>query len=423
MHLTRLFQMLCVGWLALASIQAATDWPEFRGPQGQGISWATNVPVTWGATNNVAWRSRLEGEGWSSPVVYKGRVYLTYAVPGSGSGVELRVMALDANTGRLWWDTGVFSEPTSGGSMHQKNSKASPTPLISGDMLFVHYGHLGTACLDLQGDVRWRQTSLKYNPVHGNGGSPIRVGDSLFFSCDGAQDPFAVALSIRDGSVLWRVDRKTSAEKKFSFSTALLITNGTRQEIISPASGAVFAYDPAQGRELWRVDYGNGYSVIPRPVFSNGLLFIGTGYDKPNLLAIRPGGTGNLTASNIVWQTSRSAPNTPSVLAMGEEVYFISDGGIATCADAKTGKVHWNERLDGDYSASPVWAEGRIYFLNEAGLTTVVRASTKFEVLAKNDIGQKTLASPAVIDGAIFIRSRDIMFRVGPRAVRPRAGG
>lgn len=167
--------------------------------------------------------------------------------------------------------------------------------------MFVHFGHLGTAGLDRAGKVQWRQSELKYSPVHGNGGSPILADGVLFFSCDGGSNPFAVALDPQTGVIRWRVDRETAAAKKFSFSTALYLTNGTRKEIISPGSGAVFSYDPATGREWWRVAYGNGYSVVPRPVFAHGLIFVGTGYDRASLLAIRPGGEGDLTESNIVW--------------------------------------------------------------------------------------------------------------------------
>ena len=397
-------------------LRAAPDWPEFRGPTGQGISSATSVPLQWSASSNVVWKVEVPGEGWSSPVLSQGELYLTTAITPPGGGVQLRALSYMAETGKLRWDTEVFFEPGTGGGMHQKNSKASPTPLVSGDSVFVHFGHLGTACLDRAGKIRWRQSELKYSPVHGNGGSPILADGVLFFSCDGGSGPFAVALDPQTGAIRWRVGRESAAAKKFSFSTALYLTNGTRKEIISPGSGAVFSYDPATGREWWRVAYGNGYSVVPRPVFAHGLIFVGTGYDRASLLAIRPGGEGDLTESNIVWQTARSAPNTPSVVVAGDLIFFVSDGGIATCADARTGRVHWNERLEGDYSASPVWAEDRVYFFNEAGLCTVVRSAPKFEVLAKNDLGERLLASPAVTEGAWFIRTKNHLFRIGSPA-------
>lgn len=414
----------CVVGLSTVTVLGGPDWPEFRGPTGQGISGARQVPVGWNATNHVVWKTAIPGEGWSSPVLVGSRVYLTTAAPSPAGGLDLQALAVDAESGTVIWTTSVFrEESTSPSAIHRKNSNASPTPVVAGNRLYVHFGHLGTACLDLDGAVRWRQDSLRYSPVHGNGGSPVLWGDRLLFSCDGASNPFVVALDAQTGAVRWKTPRVTDAAKTFSFSTALIITNGTRVELISPGSGAVVAYAPDDGRELWRVRYGNGYSVVPRPVFAHGLLFIGTGYDRASLLAVRPGEAGDLTETHIAWQTARGAPNTPSTLVVGDEVYFVSDSGVATCADARTGTVRWNERLDGDYSASPVWAEGRIYFLNEAGLCTVIRAGTSFEVLAKNDLGERTLASPAVTDGALFIRTQSQLYRIGSAAGSTRAGG
>src|SRR5262249_29243668 len=198
-------------------------------------------------------------------------------------------------------------------AIHSKNSHASPTPLFHDSRLFVHFGHMGTACLDLTGKTIWRNNELKYNPVHGNGGTPILVDDKLIFSCDGGDQPFDVALNATPGKQVWRTDRRNNPPKKFSFSTPLLITVNGKKQVISPGSEAVMAYDPANGREIWRVRY-RGYSVIPRPVYGHGLLFISTGYEVPTLLAIRPEGAGDVTKSHIAWSTRQNAPHTPSVL-------------------------------------------------------------------------------------------------------------
>jgi outer membrane protein assembly factor BamB len=392
----------------------AHDWPEFRGPTGQGHSPAKNVPLKWSATENVAWKTAIPGSGWSSPVLVKGRLYLTTAVSADGaSSLALRALCLDARDGKLLWTTDVFS-PEDGSSLHRKNGHASPTPVVRDGRIYVHFGHLGTACLDLAGKVLWRQTSLKYPPVHGNGGSPVLAGDRLIFSCDGANDPFVVALDRRTGEVLWKTPRRNEAvPKKFSFSTPLLITNAGRVELISPGSGGTYTYEPATGRELWRVTTGAGFSVVPRPVFAHGLLFVNTDYDFPKVFAIRPGGEGDVTATHLAWQIGRGAPSTPSALVVGDELYFVSDGGIATCADAKTGQIHWNERLGGGFSASPMFADGRIYFQNEEGVGSVVKPGKTFEVLAKNELGERTLASYAVDDGVLFIRGAEHLFRIG----------
>jgi outer membrane protein assembly factor BamB len=347
-----------------------------------------------------------------------GRVFLTAAVAqdGKADGPSLRVLAFEQSSGKLVWDREVFlAEPAQGARVHPKNSNASPTPLIAAGRLYAHFGHLGTACLDLDGNIAWRSTSLRYPPIHGNGGSPVLVGTALIFSCDGASDPFVAALNKNTGEVLWKTPRETSARKKFSFSTPLVIHQADQPQVISPGSGAVCSYEPATGRELWRVRYGEGYSVVPRPVFGHGCIFISSGFDHPAVLAIRVDGKGDVTDTHVVWTLTKGAPNTSSLLLVGDELYFVSDGGIASCVDAKTGRVHWTERLGGTYSASPLLAEGRIYFQNEEGTTVVVKADKVFTKLAENSLGERTLASNAASDGALYIRTERHLYKIHSR--------
>ncbi len=395
---------------------AALDWPQFRGPDGQGISTATNIPVHWSTTSNVVWKTEVPLQGWSSPVVSEGKIYLTSAVEGSTPNqISLRVLCFDAAGGKPVWNVEALQAAASDArKIHSKNSAASPTPVVSNGRIFVHFGHMGTAALDLSGNVIWRQTTLKYPPVHGNGGSPALVEGLLVFSCDGAENPFLAALDATTGQVRWRTPRNTPARSKFSFSTPLLIEVDGQKEIISPASGFVGGYNPQTGAELWRVRYGEGYSVVPRPVFAHGLLFVSSSFDRPVVYAIRPNGAkGDATATHIVWSHPKGAPNTPSMLIAGDELYFVSDSGIATCLDARTGKVHWSERLGGDFSASPVFAEGRVYFQNEGGAGFVVQAGKEFQLLAKNDLGERSLASAAVVDNALILRTASHLWRLG----------
>jgi outer membrane protein assembly factor BamB len=408
--------------LALAAAAPAADeWPEFRGPTGQGTSTATGLPIEWSATKNVVWKQAVPGAGWSSPALSRGQIFLTAGLEGSG-GLSLHALCLDAATGRVVWDREVFPPAeNSRQTMHGKNSPASPTPLVEADRVYVHFGPHGTACLDRAGKILWRNNRLGYDGVHGNGGSPALVDDELIFSSDGAAAPFVVALDKLTGEVKWQVARTFDVRQTFSFSTPLLISVAGRAQVISPGSGGVTAHDPADGRELWRVRYGGGYSVVPRPVLAQGLLFLGTGYNRADLLAIRPGGSGDVTDTHIAWRTSKGAPLTPSVVAVGEEIYVVNDAGIASCFDAKTGTVHWQERIDGNYSASPVAAEGRIYFQNETGTGTVVAAGRKFAKLATNTLPGRTLASYGVTDGALFIRTDGHLYRIGaPAPATPR---
>ncbi len=393
---------------------ADADWPQFRGPTGQGVSDATGVPIEWSDTQHVAWKVEIPGKGWSSPVLAKGRLYLTTAVGDSTSGITLHALCLDAADGRTLWDTEIFTpDSAAAAAMHKKNSLASGTPIVTADRLYVHFGHMGTAALDLAGKIVWKQTELGYAPVHGNGGSPALVGDALIFSCDGAKDPFVAALDTATGKVRWKTPRNTTAQKPFSFSTPLPITIGGATQVILPGSGFVGSYDPLDGREIWRATYGEGYSVVPRPVFAHGLIFVSSSFNKPVLLAVRPDGAkGDATETNVAWTYGKAVPHSASMLVLGDELYFVSDAGIASCADAKTGEIHWSERLGGGFSASPFAAEGRVYFQNETGITYVLKAGKTFELLAKNEIGEPTLATCAVTNGTLFLRSEKYLRKI-----------
>jgi outer membrane protein assembly factor BamB len=400
-------------WLQSALL--AAEWRQFRGPHGQGVVIATGVPMKWDVETNVTWKTPIAGSGWSSPILSNGRLYVTSAVAGPSTDASLRTVCIDAVTGRVIWDVeALTADREKAEQVHGKNSLASPTPLVDFDRVYAHFGHMGTAAVDFNGKVVWRQTGLEYQPVHGGGGSPAAVDGLIVFGCDGADDPFLAALDRMSGEVRWKTPRRVEVQKSFSFSTPLIIEVGGKKQIVCPASGLVAGYDPGDGHELWRVRYGEGYSVIPRPVFAHGLLFICTGFDRPQLLAIRPASHGgDLTGTHIAWRHAKGVPNTPSPIIVGDELFFVSDSGVASCLDARTGKVHWSERLGGAFSASPVAAEGRLYFLNEEGTCYVVAAGTEFKLLATNELGERTFASPAVMDGALFLRSESHLWRIG----------
>ncbi|MEW6158351.1 MAG: PQQ-binding-like beta-propeller repeat protein [Verrucomicrobiota bacterium] len=403
---------LWAGFLCLTT-GGGESWPQFRGPTGQGHSNARQLPLEWSDTGseqkNIAWKRTIPGQGWSSPVVQGDRIYLTTAVT-EGNRLSLRALSLEARKGELLWNVEVFGHDSGAAPrIHNKNSHASATPIVENERLYVHFGHQGTACLDLSGKILWQNTELNYSPVHGNGGSPLLTPNLLIFSCDGASDPFIAALDRNHGRVRWKTPRRTDATRTFSFSTPLLITVNGRSQVLSPGSNALGAYDPETGEEIWRVRY-DGYSVVPRPVFGHGLVFFSTGFDRPIVMAVRPDGKGDVTETHVAWKLSRGAPNTPSLLLVGDELYMVSDGGISSCVDAKTGDVHWQERVEGGYSASPVYANGRIYLQNERGLGTVLNPGKTFEKLATNPLPERSLASYAVIDGAFIIRTEQHLY-------------
>lgn len=406
--------------VCLTSSLSAEDWLEFRGNTGQGVSSATGLPSEWSKDKNVVWKAPIPGLGWSSPIIVDGKIYLTTAVSEKAFNAPdqtLRTICLDEETGDVLWDLATFEQKSISPTvdrMHRKNSQASPTPISDGTHLFVHFGTRGTACLTLDGKVVWKNTDIEYIPVHGNGGSPALVDDLLIISCDGRSQEFICALDKKTGKMKWKTDRTAKhLSKKFAFTTPLAIEVNGKTQIVSQGAGAVYGYDPADGKMIWQVDYGTGYSVIPRPVFAHGLVFISSSYDRPTLYAIDPSGTGNITETHIKWKVSRGAPHTPSPLVVGDLLYLVSDGGIATCLDAKTGKQHWQERLGGKYSASPLAADGKVYIQAEEGEAIVIEAGKEYREIARNQLEGRTFASYAVSGKSLFIRTEKQLYRIG----------
>ena len=401
--------------IVLMSITASSDsWPQFRGPDGQGRSTARNVPIHWSESENIAWKSEIAGLGWSSPVVHAGRIWLTTAVD---QGKSLRAICLDARTGREIHHVEVFPD-NAGQRIHAKNSHASPTPIIDGNRIYVHFGSYGTACLTDDGRRVWT-CKLAYSHGHGPGGSPTVFDDLLIVNCDGTDVQYVVALDKQTGKIRWKTPRTHISEARrngekspgMGFSTPLLGPVEGATHLISTGGDHVAAYDARTGKEVWWCAY-NGYSLVPRPVLGHGMVFVCSGFDDTSVLAIRRGGRGDVTGTHVVWIRKRGAPLNPSPLLVGEELYLMSDRGILTCVDARTGKPHWERRVGGNFSASPLHAEGRVYLLDEDGKTTVISAGRTFRKLATNQISGRTLASLAAIDGALFLRSDTHLYRI-----------
>ncbi|MCH7988166.1 MAG: PQQ-binding-like beta-propeller repeat protein [Planctomycetes bacterium] len=408
-----LFTMMVFGFFQQLS---AEDWTEFRGPTGQGLSSAKNLPVRWSSTENVRWKVEIPGKGWSSPVVFRDRIFLTTSVSRPGGNLSdrsLRALCLDAETGKTLWDREVFDQVAAKTEkIHGKNSHASSTPITDGKHVYVHFGTQGTACLSLDGAIVWKTRKLKYGPRHGNGGSPVLVNGLLIVCCDGHDVAYVVALDKKTGKIRWKKTRPSvSNSRLFSFSTPLVIEVTGQMQVVCPGTDLVIAYEPKTGREIWQVDY-DGYSVVPRPVFGHGLVYVCTGWSPPKLLAIRPDGESNVSRTHLEWKITREVSNSPSPLLLGNELYFISDKGAATCVDAKSGNVLWKRRLIGNFSASPLYADGKIYFQSEEGNATVIKAGTTFVELAKNRLGEETLASYAVVDSALLIRTEGHLYRI-----------
>ena len=386
------------------------DWRQFRGPTGQGFAEATGLPLEWDESTNVAWKTRVRGLGWSSPVVAHARVWLTTAVA-EGRDVSLRLVSFDAESGRTASDVEVFRRRDVG-LLNAKNSHASPTPVADDDRVYAHFGSDGTAAVTLDGTIAWKK-HYRCETQHGSGGSPILHAGLVVVACDGFDAAYIVAVDGRTGKERWRTWRRQPWSQ--AYATPLVIRVGEKDQIVSPAAGYAAAYDPATGKEIWRVRYDDGFSNVPRPVFANGLVFIATGFHQPSLLAVRPHGTGDVTRTQVAWRLSRGVPLTPSPVVVGDHLYMVNDGGILSCVARDTGTVVWQHRVPGNYSASPVAADGVIYVQSEEGVTTVVRTGPSFQSVAVNRLEGPLLASMAIAGRSLYIRSGGHLYRISTK--------
>lgn len=398
--------------LSLLSGQPA-DWPEFRGPTGQGhVPAEISLPTTWSETENIVWKTPIPGRGWSTPVIGNGRIWLTSA---TDEGRSLRAVSVDVDSGVILLDREVFapSEPV---RINPKNSFASPSPILDGDRLFVHYGTMGTAALDAAtGEILWRNNDLLLDHKEGPGTSPVLWNHLLIINCDGMDVQYVAALDKHSGKLVWRSDRpgKIHDNPDFckAYSTPLLVETGTRTELVSPGAHQVLGYDPASGEIRWRVGY-DGFSNVPRPLAGFGMVYVCTGYMKPQLWAIRLGGDGDVTRTHVAWKFERQVPANPSPILVDDAIYMTNNTGVLSCVDARTGELRWVQRLGGNFCASPIHGDGKLYFCSEEGVTTVVAPGEKFQKLAENQLDGAFMASPAVRGDALFLRTDKALYRI-----------
>jgi len=420
---------LLLAAIAFPDAAPAEDWPQFRGPRGDGLSTAAGLPLEWSPTLNVRWKVRTPGLGRSSPVVLGDRVWMTTAdetpaspeelalrmadLPEPGQlyvarRVSLRVLCLDRTSGKLLHDVELFRVENPD-PIHRLNSYASPTPAAEPGRVYCDFGTYGTACIDAAtGRVVWK-TRLSADHVLGPGSSPVLVKDLVVLVRDGSDAQYVAALDKTTGKTAWRTDRppvqtETSYEKK-AYSTPLVIQAAGRTQIAVPGAQWVCSYDPADGSEVWRVRHGRGYSLAPSPVYGRGMVYVCTGYQVAELLAIRVDGRGDVTDTRVAWKAKGQVPLVSSPILVGDELYCASDSGIVSCFDAESGKLHWRERIGGNHLASPLAADGRLYFFNREGKTTVLKPGKHFVRLAENPLEGPLAATPAVAERAIYLRT------------------
>lgn len=428
---SRRWLVACLCLLASFS-QAADNWPQYRGPDGDGKSSSRNLPLTWSETNNVKWKTPIHGRAWSSPVIWDNQVWLTTATE---DGTQLFAVCVDRDSGKIVHDLKLFTveKPQ---FAHKFNTYGSPTPVIEADRVYVTFGSPGTACLDTKtGRVLWQRRDLECNHYRGAGSSPILVGDLLIMSYDGSDHQFIIALNKQTGATVWRQERsidfkdllpngKPEAEGDWrkAYATPHLATLDGQPTLLSQGAKAFYAYEPKTGRELWRVEERSSHSGSARPSIGHGLIFLNTGWSSGQILALRPGRNGEVIDANsnttatatlqVVWKNKRNVPKKPSLQLVDDLLYSIDDGGMAACLDAKTGTEVWRERVGGNYSASPLYADGKLYFFSEEGKTTVLEAGRQFKKLAENTLADGFMASPAAAGKALYLRTKSALYRI-----------
>ena len=407
-----LFVIAALFAAASSEFARAAEWTRFRGPNGQGHADATGLPSVWSEEQNVAWKTPLPGRGWSSPVVGENKVWLTTA---TDEGRSLRALCVDLASGTLLHDVETLP-PGDPLHVNDKNSHASPTSVVEPGRVYVHYGSRGTACLDTStADVLWRNQTLIIDHKEGPGSSPILFENLLIVNCDGMDEQYVAALDKTTGEIAWRTDRRgpmrENPDFRKAYSTPIVIDVNGEPQLVSTGSDQVVAYNPRTGEEIWRVRY-EGFSNVPLPVIGNGVLYLSTGFTKPELWAVRTDGAGEATDSHVLWKVKRQVPANPSPLLVDGRIYMVSDQGVATCVNAADGEILWQERLGGNFSASPIYADGRIYFCSEEGTTTVVVPGAKYAALASNQLPGKILATPAVVENSLLIRTDAALYRI-----------
>ena len=420
--------------------RAEISWPQFRGTDGQGYSTSVGLPLEWSETQNIVWKTPIKGRGWSSPVFEDGKIWLTTAtmtpvseeeraakVAGSpvadamevASRAVLWAVEIDQQNGKVLRNVKIF-EIDSPQPVHSLNSFASPTPVLAQGKLYCHFGAFGTACLDTSsGRLLWRQQKIVVNHDVGPGSSPLLVGNHLILTFDGTDQQFIVGLDAQTGEIAWKTNRPPlSANRgdfRKAFSTPLLIETAGRPQVVIPGAQWFVSYDPRTGEEIWRVEHGRGFSNAPRAVFDGHRLFLCTGFMRPQLWAVRPDGRGDVTATHVDWKQKKQIPTMSSPILVGNQIYVVSDGGVLSCFATDAGDLLWRARLGGKYSASPLYADGRLYFCSQDGQTTVIAPGKKYQEFAKNHLNGQLMASPAVVGSDLLLRTDTHLYRIGVR--------
>jgi len=418
-----LFQiLLSIGY---AEPTLKDQWPEFRGPNGNGIVVGERgLPTTWSEEKNIAWKTKIDGKAWSSPVVWDDQIWITNS---SADGKLMEGICINKKDGKIKYRLSLFKNETVEPLGNNVNSYGSPSPVIEKDAVYIHFGSYGTTAIDTNsGKEIWKRRDLECRHFRGPGSSPIIFQDMLILTMDGVDFQYVIALDKKTGKTKWKTERSTKwddvepdgkirgdGDLRKAYTTPTFLKVSGKTIMISPGAKSCFAYNPINGKELWNITY-SGYSNASRTVIYKDNAIINSGYGKPHLISVKidPSAAGDISGTHINWDIFKRVPKRSSPIIVGDQLYMTTDEGILTCLDAKTGESNWSDRMPGHYSASPIFADGKLYFFSEMGHCYVIAPGGDYNLISKNKLDSGFMASPAISGKAIYARSKTHLYRI-----------
>ena len=418
-----LFQiLLSIGY---AEPTLKDQWPEFRGPNGNGIVVGKRgLPTIWSEEKNIAWKTKIDGKAWSSPVVWDDQIWITNS---SADGKLMEGICINKKDGKIKYRLSLFKNETVEPLGNNVNSYGSPSPVIEKDAVYIHFGSYGTTAIDTNsGKEIWKRRDLECRHFRGPGSSPIIFQDMLILTMDGVDFQYVIALDKKTGKTKWKTERSTEwddvepdgkirgdGDLRKAYTTPTFLKVSGKTIMISPGAKSCFAYNPINGKELWNITY-SGYSNASRTVIYKDNAIINSGYGKPHLISVKidPSAAGDISGTHINWDIFKRVPKRSSPIIVGDQLYMTTDEGILTCLDAKTGESNWSDRMPGHYSASPIFADGKLYFFSEMGHCYVIAPGGDYNLISKNKLDSGFMASPAISGKAIYARSKTHLYRI-----------
>lgn len=404
------------------------DWPDFRGPSANGLAPQSSdakpigLLLHWGERSNVVWKTAIPHKGWSTPVILGRQIWLTTA---TADGKESFAICVDADSGKILFNERVFQCASPEPLGNNLNGYASPSPVIETGRVYVHFGSYGTACLDTANfKVLWKRDDLPCRHFRGPGSSPVLFNDLLILTMDGIDVQYVVALDKKTGKTVWKTDRtanwddleadgrpRADGDFRKAYSTPLIVSANGKTQMLSIGSKAAYSYDPLTGREIWKINHA-GFSGATRPLYDRSVAYFSSGHGKGEMIAVKTDGQGDVTGTHVLWRNNRGFPRMPSPVLVNDLLFMVNDNGIASCLELATGKELWQERIGGEYAASALCADGRVYCFSQQGKATVLKAARTFEKLATNELADGFMASPAVDGNALILRTKSHLYRL-----------